>query len=201
MTAAPASRKLTVGDIDDLRAYERVRDTYRAEMIELRNRRRVAVGTLVTVSFESRETIKFQIQEMARAERISNDEGIQEELDTYNPLIPEIGQLCATLFIELTSDEAMREWLPKLVGIEQSVVVRLPNGDEVRCVVDPQHAAQLTRQHVTAAVHYITFELTPGQCEAFGEGTVLVIDLPRYREETILSAATVRELAGDLRGA
>ncbi|MGZ4793547.1 MAG: DUF3501 family protein, partial [Ilumatobacteraceae bacterium] len=123
MSTHTTSRKLTVVDIDDLRAYERVRESHRAEMIELRRRRRVAVGTIVTVAFENRDTIRFQIQEMVRAERIVTDEGVQEELDTYNPLVPEAGQLCATLFIELTSDEAMREWLPKLVGIEQSVVL------------------------------------------------------------------------------
>ena len=195
---ATTSRKLTLGDIDDIRAYERVRDSFRAEMIELRRRRRVGIGTIVSLAFENRATIKFQIQEMVRAEKITTDEGVQEELNTYNPLIPEVGQLCATLFIELTSDEAMREWLPKLVGIEQSVVLRLPNGDQVRCAVDPAHAAQLTREHVTAAVHYITFELSPLQRAAFGDGTVLAIDHPQYREDTQLSAATIGELAADL---
>lgn len=199
MNTPTHTRKLTVADIDDLRAYERVRDTHRAEMIEVRNRRRVAIGTIVTVAFENRQTIKFQIQEMARVERISTDEGIQEELDAYNPLIPRPGQLCATLFIELTSDEAMREWLPRLVGIEQSVVLRLLDGQQVRCAVDPGHAAQLTRQHVTAAVHYLTFDLTPEQVDAFGEGTVLAIDHPQYQDEVVLLPATVAELAADLR--
>jgi Protein of unknown function (DUF3501) len=194
------SRKLTVDDIDDNRAYERIREPHRVEMIALRRRRRVSIGTIVSVAFENRDTIKFQIQEMARAERISTDRGIQEELDTYNPLIPEAGQLCATMFIELTSDEAMREWLPKLVGVEQSVVLRLPNGDEVRCEVDPKHAALLTREHVTAAVHYISFQLTPEHCAAFGEGTVVAIDHTMYREQSALSPATVAELADDLGG-
>lgn len=201
MTSPTPTRKLTVSDIDDLRAYERVRDSYRAEMIEVRNRRRVAVGTIVSLAFENRQTIKFQIQEMARVERITTDQGIREELEAYNPLIPEPGQLCATMFIELTSDEAMREWLPKLVGIEQSVVLRLPDGQQVRCTVDPGHAAQLTRQNVTAAVHYITFDLTPAQVAAFRDGTVLAIDHPNYQEAAVLSPATVAELLGDLRPA
>jgi hypothetical protein len=192
------SRKLTLDDIDDIRAYERVRESFRAEMIELRRRRRVDIGTIVSLAFENRATIRFQIQEMVRAEKITTDEGVQEELNTYNPLVPEPGQLCATLFIELTSDDAMREWLPKLVGIERSVVLRLPNGDQVRCSVDAAHAAQLTREHVTAAVHYITFELSPQQCAAFGDGTVVAIDHPQYREETELSQATLGELAHDL---
>jgi hypothetical protein len=192
------SRKLTLDDIDDIRVYERVRESSRAEMIELRRRRRVGIGTIVSLAFENRATIRFQIQEMVRAEKITTDEGVQEELNTYNPLVPEPGQLCATLFIELTSDEAMREWLPRLVGIERSVVLRLPNGDQVRCSVDAAHAAQLTREHVTAAVHYITFELSPQQCAAFGDGTVVTIDHPQYREETELSQATLGELADDL---
>lgn len=201
MSAAVPSRKLTVDDIDDIRAYERIREQFRAEMIELRRRRRVAVGTIVSLAFENRDTIRFQIQEMARVEGITTDEGIQEELDAYNPLIPEAGQLSATLFIELISDDAIREWLPKLVGVERSVVLRLPNGDEVRGAVDAQHAARLTREHVTAAVHYITFELNPEQLAAFGAGVVLAIDHPQYSEETELAATTVSELSDDLGGA
>ena len=200
MSTALPTRKLSVDDIDDIRAYERIRETFRAEMIALRDRRRVSVGTMVSVAFENRETVRFQIQEMARAEGITTDQGIREELHAYNPLIPEPGQLCATLFIELTSDEAVREWLPKLVGIENSVVLRLPNGDGVRCCVDSQHAAQLTRDDVTAAVHYISFELTPAQCDAFRDGVVLAIEHPRYTEHTELRMTTIRELANELRG-
>jgi Protein of unknown function (DUF3501) len=200
MITATPSRKLTIADIDDIRAYERVRPAFRAQMIELRGRRRVTVGTMVSLAFENRETVRFQIQEMARVEGITTDAGVQEELDAYNPLIPEVGQLCATLFIELTSDEAIREWLPKLVGIERSVVLRLPDASEVRCTVDAQHTAQLTRHDVTAAVHYITFALTPEQCAAFGPGTVLSIDHPGYSEETELPGTTLSELSDDLGG-
>ena len=80
--------KLTLDDIADLRAYERERDRFRAHIIELKKRRRVPVGPFVTFLFENRETIRFQIQEMARVEKIITDEGIQHELDVYNPLIP-----------------------------------------------------------------------------------------------------------------
>ena len=143
------SRKLTVADIADARAYEREREALRAHVIDLKRRRRVSLGTVVTLTFESRDTMRYQIQEMARVERIFTDQGIQEELDSYNPLIPEPGHLSATLFIELTTDDQLREWLPKLVGIETSVVFRLPGGHEVRCTVDPQHAEQLTREHLS----------------------------------------------------
>ena len=198
MTTELSSRKLTLDDIADARAYERERTELRARVIDLKSRRRVSLGTVVTLMFENRDTMRYQIQEMARAEKILSDEGIQTELDIYNPLIPEPGQLCATLFIELTSDDQMREWLSKLVGIEHSVVFQLPDGDTVRCVVDPQHAAQLTREHVTAAVHYITFQFTPAQVAAFVDGVVLAIDHPEYLESVELLPSTISELRADL---
>ena len=198
MSTRTSSRKLTLHDISEPRAYERERDAFRAEVIELKQRRRVHVGTILTLLFENRDTMRFQVQEMARAERILTDQGIQEELDVYNPMIPERGQLCATMFIELTSDDQMREWLPKLVGIEQAVQFRLPTGEVVRCAVDPQHASQLTREHTTAAVHYVTFAFTPEQAAAFGEGTMLEIAHPAYTESVELSSAAIAELQADL---
>jgi len=192
-------RKLSLTDIADLRAYERERPAFLRSVIDLKARRRVAVGTIVTFVFENRDTVRFQIQEMARVERLITDEAIQAELDIYNPLIPEAGQLCATMFVELTSDEALREWLPKLVGIERSVVLRLGDGREVRCVVEEQHASQLTRDDVTSTVHYVRFELTPDDVAAFGVGPVaLALDHPAYREDVELAPSTVAELAADL---
>jgi hypothetical protein len=196
--------KLTLDDIADLRAYERERDEFRARVIELKARRRIPVGLFVTLVFENRDTIRFQIQEMARVEKLITDEAIQGELDTYNPLIPEAGQLCATLFLELTSKDQLMEWLPKLVGIERSVAVRLGEGDgavQVRAITDEAHAEQLTREETTASVHYVRFELTPEQVERFEAGPVtLVLDHPAYAEETELSEANRAELLADLRG-
>ena len=198
MNTSLSSRKLTLTDIADIRAYEREREAFRAEIIELKRRRRVSLGTVVTMVFENRDTIRFQIQEMARVEGTSTDAGIQEELDIYNPVIPEPGHLCATLFIEITSDEAMREWLPKLVGIERSVEFRLPAGSRVRSRPEAQHESQLTRENVTAAVHYITFDFTPEQIEAFNDGVTLAIDHPDYLEQVELLPATVQEMRRDL---
>ena len=193
------SRKLTLTDISDQRAYERKRPGYRTQVLELRRRRRVAIGTVITVAFESRETIRYQIQEMARAERLGTDEDIQVELDTYNPLVPEPGQLCATLFLELTNDEQMRVWLPQLVGIERHVVIRLADGAEIRSSPESQHATQLTREHATSAVHYITFAFDdPQRDELAAHGATLLIDHPAYREEAELGDLTVRELVADL---
>lgn len=192
--------KLTLDDISDLRAYERVRDDFRRDVIALKRRRRVPLGDFVTLLFENEQTIRFQIQEMARAEKLISDEAIETELSIYNPLIPEPGQLCATLFIELTSKDALVEWLPKLVGIEGSVALRLAGGELVRAVVDEDHGKQLTRDEITASVHYVRWQLTPDQVERFGAGPVaLVADHPQYAVETPLTDATAAELAADLR--
>jgi hypothetical protein len=192
------SRKLTLDDIVDVRAYERERDSFRSRVIALKQRRRLALGTLVTVMFENRDTMRHQIQEMARVEKLITDEAIQEELDIYNTMIPEPGQLCATVFIELTNDDQMREWLPKLVGIERSFVFRLPDGSEARSITEEQHDSQLTRADVTAAVHYIRFELTPHQVAAFDGSVVFAVDHPNYHEAIELLPETVAELRTDL---
>jgi Protein of unknown function (DUF3501) len=200
MSPQTSSRKLTLADIADVRAYERERDEFRAAVMEIKRRRRLSFGTIITAMFENRETMRLQIQEMARVEKLVTDEEIQVELDTYNPMIPEPGQLTATVFLELTSDEQMREWLPKLVGIERAFVVVLPNGDRVRSITEEAHAGQLTREEVTAAVHYIRFEFTPEQVESFAAGLVRIeIDHPDYLEAVELSPATQAELLGDLR--
>ena len=208
------SRKLTLADIADQRAYERERADFRTHVIELKRRRRVHLGTVVTVVFENRDTMRFQVQEMARVEKIATDEGILDELDVYNPMIPEPGELCATLFLELTSEEQMREYLPNLVGVERSLVFRLgggsgdddpehdsehdPERDVVRCTVEAAHESQLTREHVTAAVHFVQFRFTPEQVARFAEGVVLAIDHPAYQEAIELDPVTVAELRADL---
>ncbi len=198
-TKRQSNRKLVLSDILEQRAYERIRETRRAEIIELKRRRRIALGTIVTVMFENRDTMQSQIQEMLRVERVVSDEGVLEEIKAYNPMIPEVGQLCATLFIELTNDEQMREWLTKLVGIERAIAIKMANGEVVKAVVDEGHAEQLTRETVTAAVHYIRFEFTPQQVQEFAKGNVQVIStLSNYLEAVELADFTVAELLTDL---
>jgi hypothetical protein len=173
------TRKLAIADIADLRAYERERSDFRDRIIRMKKTRRVAVGPFVTLLFENRETIRFQVQEMARAEKIITDEGIQSELDVYNPLVPEPGSLSATMFIELTSKDDLMNWLPRLVGIEQAVELRIgDSAGDGRLVVaarpDLEHEKQLTRETVTASVHYVHFDLTPAEVRAFEQGPVAV---------------------------
>ena len=194
------SRKLQLTDILDLRAYERVRDERREEIIELKRRRRVQLGTVVTLMFENRATMQSQIHEMMRAEKVVRDEQILEELHAYNPLIPEAGQLSATLFIELTTPEQMLEWLPKLVNIESSIVFKLSDGSIVTAITEEGHAETLTRDNVTAAVHYIRFEFTPQQVEAFASGDVEILCVhPAYIEVANLPQFVIDELLTDLR--
>jgi len=195
-----SKRKLTLNDILDHRAYERAREQMRTQVLEVKRRRRMHLGTIVTVSFENRLTMQSQIQEMLRVERVVTDDGVMEELKAFNPMIPEPGQLCATLFIELTTEDQMREWLPKLVGIENAIVLRLADGSEVRGTVDERHAEGLTRETVTAAVHYVRFAFTPAQIEQFAKGSVqLRCDLSNYLEAIELPDFTVTELLTDLR--
>jgi hypothetical protein len=198
-----AARKLTLDDIADLRAYERERAGFRDRIIRVKKRRRVAVGPIVTLLFENRDTIRFQVQEMARAERLISDEQVQTELDIYNALIPEAGHLSATLFVELTDKASLTEWLPKLVGIERSLELLIGEGEgsEVVCGVPEQdHEAQLTRDDVTASVHYLGFALTQSQVERFAsEPVVLAVNHPNYAEGAHLTDDAKAALLEDLR--
>jgi hypothetical protein len=209
-------RKLGLDDISDLRAYERERPELQQKVFDAKRLRRVAVGPIMSVVFENVLTVRYQIQEMARVEKLATDEQILDELRVYNPLIPDPGELSATLFLELTDDAALREWLPKLVGIERSLVIRLGSGaggggsavgaggaraDEVRSLPEESHAEQLTREDVTASVHYIRFVFTPDQVERFAAGpAVIASDHPEYKVESVLSDETRSELLSDLKG-
>jgi hypothetical protein len=195
------TQALTLADVLDLRAYERVREEYRAQLIARKRLRRVALGPIMTLVFESVDTVRFQIQEMARVEKILTDEAIQVELDIYNRLLPQVGELSATLFIELTSDALLREWLPKLVGIERALGVALGE-DIVPSIPEEAHAAALVREEITPAVHYVRFAFTPAQVAAFAalDEVALVARHPQYEERTVLPDPVRQELLGDLRG-
>ncbi len=194
--------ELTLDDIADLRAYEREREAFRTHVIALKRRRRVGLGPFLTLVFENRDTIRFQIQEMARIEKLISDEAIEAELAAYNPLLPDEGHLSATLFIELTSKEDLMTWLPKLVGIERAVELRLGDGPEaerIACVPEAAHEAQLTREEITASVHYIRFALDADQARRFREGPATLVSIhPEYPHEVALGDETRASLAEDL---
>ena len=181
-------RKLTADDIADLRAYERERGDLRRHIIELKRRRRVALGDLMTILFENTETMRWQVQEMARAERMLLDDQIAHEVATYNELIPDANELSGTLFLELTDEAALREWLPKLVGVQHAITFELPDGSRVAGV--PQDEERLTREETTSAVHFVRFRFSPEQVDAFAAGPVrLAVDHPALGNETRITAA------------
>ena len=141
-------RKLTVDDIVDMRAYERERDELRRHIIDLKKLRRIALGPIMTIVFENTLTMRWQVQEMARVERMLRDEQIAHEVETYNQLIPDAGELSATLMIELTSEPALREWLPRLVGIQRTHRDRPARRPQrVRRAVGRGRAAAHARRH------------------------------------------------------
>jgi hypothetical protein len=207
-------RWLTLADIAEPRAYERERPALREHMMGVKARRRVHLGTVVSVVFENLETMRYQVQEMARAEKMTTDEQVQHELDTYNPLIPQLGELSATMFIECTTEDQMKFWFPRLVGIEAALEFVVEGSDSdvqsgdvqrVPCTVDPAHLAQLTREDVTSAVHYVKWSFPPAAIAAveqalLGHGEVeLRCTHPNYLEASTLTVDAIQELLTDLR--
>jgi hypothetical protein len=194
----PTNRMLTLADIKDLREYEREREAFRSHIIEMKARRRFTLGPLMTIVFENWETMRFQVQEMARAERMLSDDQISHEVEEYNQLIPAVGELVGTLFIEITDKSMLMEWLPKLVGIQRALLVRLGDGAEVHA--DPLDEERLTREEVTTSVHYLKFHFTPEQVAAFERGpATIVVDHPSYQANVILTDEQRAEVLTDLR--
>jgi hypothetical protein len=190
--------KLTLDDIKDQRAYERERAEFRARIIAMKKRRRIQLGPLLTITFENTDTMRFQVQEMARIERMLTDEQIRNELDTYNQLIPGPNELSGTLFVEIDNKERLYEWLPKLVGIQRAVSIWLHDGSSVPSI--PEDEERLTREETTTTVHYLKFRFAPEQVDAFAAGPVrIVVDHPNYNAVVELTEEQRSELVEDLR--
>jgi len=190
-------RKLTNHDIKDLREYERERDEFRTEIVALKKKRRIPLGDIMSIVFENAATMRFQIQEMARAERMLRDDQIAHELETYNALLPDDGELAATLFIEINAEEALRYWLPRLVGIQDSIKF-VVGDDEV--AAHEEDVERLTREEeITTTVHYLVFgPFTPEQQRRFADGPVrLVVHHPEYEVDVTLTDEQRDEIAGD----
>jgi hypothetical protein len=188
-----------LADIQDLRAYERERDEFRARIIAMKKRRRIQLGDLITITFENTDTMRFQIQEMARVERLLRDDQIEHEIATYNQLIPETGELSGTLFIEINDQSALYEWLPKLVGIQRALSVQVADLESVPSI--PEDEERLTREETTSTVHYLKFRFPPEAAAAFADGPVrIVVDHPNYQASVELGPEQRQELAGDVRG-
>ena len=180
----------------DLVAYEKSREAYLARIIEYKRTRRVPVGDRLTFIFENRETVRFQIQEMLRAERTVKEEKIEEELAVYNELVPGANELFATLMIEITESRRIRPELDRLIGIDEHVFLDV-GGKSVQATFDPK---QFEEERISA-VQYIRFPLGPELARAFCDPSVparLRVEHPNYREATPLEGAVRASLAADL---
>lgn len=189
-------RKLTNADIKDLREYERERDAFLAEVISMKMKRRIALGDLMTIVFENATTMRFQIQEMARAERMLRDEQIAHEIETYNELVPNDGELVGTLFIEITDVDLLREWLPKLTRIQNHIAIEVAGELVPGREIDLE---RLTREEeITTTVHYLKFAFTEAQRKTFGDAPVaIVVNHPNYEVRVELTEDQRSELVGD----
>jgi len=192
-------RKLSRGDLLSLEDYAAQRAAIRARLIEHRRARRLAVGAHCTWSFEDRETIRYQVQEMLRAERIFEAAGIDEELAAYNPLIPDGRNLKATLLIEYIDPAERARRLAELRGVERRCWLRVAGHEPVYAVADEDLERETPDK--TSAVHFLRWEFTPPMIAALKGGATLAagVDHPAY-DVTVepLPEETQRVLVADL---
>jgi len=189
-------KKLTRADIRGPKLYEGFRDDLRKRVIALKRVRRVSVGPMVSVVFENRTTMISQVEEMCRAEGIAEPERIQHEIDTYNQILPDEGQLGATLLIEITDEEQIATTLERLVGLQDHVWL-VVGGERVKAEFDPEQFAA----DKLAAVQYLRFSLSPAAQRALktdGTAVAVAIDHPAYRHEARLGEPSRASLAEDL---
>jgi hypothetical protein len=191
--------KLTPADLLSLEQYARQRPAFRARILEHKKVRLVAVGPNATWLFEDRLTIQYQVQEMLRAERIFEPEGIEEELGAYNPLIPDGRNWKATLLIEFTDEGERRVQLAKLKGVETRCWVQVSGHERVFAIADED--LERENEEKTSAVHFLRFELTPPMAAALKSGASLGvgIDHDAYRHQVSpMPAAVHATLTADL---
>ena len=191
--------RLTRSDLLPLESYARERPAFRARVLAHKKKRQLPVGPNVTLYFEDRLTIRYQVQEMLRIERLFEAEAIEDELDAYNPLIPDGRNPKATFMIEYPEAEERRAALARLAGIEDRVWLRVAGHDAVFGIADED--LERRDEARTAAVHFLRFELSESMAAGLKSGSPLAagIDLDAYRHEVDPVAAALREaLAEDL---
>lgn len=183
-------------EVLDYPSYEPLREPFRRRIIELKRLRRVQLGSNMTVLFENHDSVLYQIQEMLRTERISREDAVRHEIDTYNELIPGAGELSATLFLEYPEREERERMLAALSGVESKFYVeiggsRVPFRNETRGVLPDR----------TTAVQYAKIPVPPGLVETLraGKSPVFIgVEHPAYTARTELPPRTVEELVQDL---
>lgn len=192
-------QKLTRDDLMSLEAYSGERKAFRARVLEHKRNRQVALGPHLTLYFEDRLTIQYQIQEMLRIERIFEADAIEEELAAYNPLVPDGNNWKATLMIEYADEQERRKALVELLGIEDRVWVQVDGFERVFAIADED--MDRSRDEKTSAVHFVRFELTDAMTAAAREGATVSmgVDLPAYPHEVESIPTNVRDsLRADL---
>ena len=192
-------QKLTRDDLYSLEQYAGLRDDFRGEVLEHKRNRRLPLGTNAALYFEDRMTMQYQIQEMLRIERIFEADGINEELEAYNPLIPDGSNWKATFMVEFPEVEERQSMLRQLVGIEDRVFVRVADFDKSYAIADED--LERSDEVKTSAVHFLRFELTGEMVAALKDGKTLAagIDHENYQVEISPVADNIRlSLLGDL---
>jgi hypothetical protein len=188
-------KKIVLDDILGFAAYENAREEFRREIIEKKKLRRVAVGEKISLVFENRDTVIFQIQEMLRAERITDLDKIRQEIAVYNELIPNPGELSATLFIEIEDQTHLRDELLKFLGIDEALMFQVGERQ-----IPGRFEEGRSKEDKISAVQYVRFPFSPEDRQAFlaGAPVEVVIDHANYRARKLLSAAVRESLAQDL---
>jgi hypothetical protein len=189
---------ITRDSLLSLEAYARQRKEFRAKVIEHKKCRNVHLGEHVLLQFEDELTIRYQVQEMLRIERIFEDAGIQGELDAYNPLIPDGSNWKATMMIEYPDEAERRRMLAVLRGIETRVWVQVAGSGRVYAIADEDLERETDEK--TSSVHFLRFELASPMREALGRGAGLSmgVDHPQYRVAVEVPADVRASLAADL---
>lgn len=190
--------KLSHEDLYSLEEYSRIRPEFRARVMEHKKDRRVAIGDHAALYFEDALTMQYQVQEMLRIERIFEAEGIQDELDVYNPLIPDGQNWKATFMMEYDDVEERKKALAKLVGVEKALWVQVEGFDRVHPIANED--LDRSTEEKTSSVHFVRFELTPEMAAAAKNGAVIRAGIthPAYTAETELSRTVRDSLVGDL---
>jgi hypothetical protein len=186
-------------DLFTLETYAEKRKDFRADVLDHKKNRKVMIGPNATLYFEDRLTMQYQVQEMLRIEKIFEAEGIQEELDAYNPLIPDGSNWKATFMMEYGDVEERKAALAKLGGIEDKTWVQVDGFDKVYAIANED--LDRTDDEKTSAVHFMRFELTPEMCAAVKSGASISagIEHPNYTHTVSPVDQNVRDsLAGDL---
>jgi hypothetical protein len=175
-----------------LEAYARERPQFRAKVMAHKKNRTIQLGEHITLIFEDELTIRYQVQEMLRVERIFEEEGIHEELAAYNPLVPDGRNLKATMMIEYPDPDERSKRLADLIGIEDKVWLRVAGHERVRAIADED--LDRANEQKTSAVHFLRFELDEAMAQALkkGAGLAIGVDHPRY-SATVEAPPAVRD--------